>query len=136
MTETQIRNAKRLIRLLENLPDKNFEMLSWFSNRTKINVPWAVSANRLRTWLNSMLDGQKKRCGTAACVGGWAAVLWPKICYPDDKPCLPKFARLLGLERGQAEVVLHEGFAMTAKEKAFQLREMIGLEDYRPKKLF
>lgn len=133
MTKAQMRNAKKLIRLLENIPNRNFNMRFWFSSKDAW-IDTDHAASNLKKWLSDKMGGNKRGCGTAACVGGWAAVLWPDLL--EYIPVDEKLSDKIGISSSRCNVLLGSGFEMTAKQKAQQLRKMVGLEGYRPKPLF
>lgn len=73
MKETTL-HKQQLADFLETVSDERVQMNSWFSGPKTLNAPKDP---------RKFLD----RCGTTACIGGWATYLWPDFAA-DTNPLI------------------------------------------------
>lgn len=116
----QVERRNKLIQVLRNLKKKQFYMESFFCDNGEEVWP---TYDEIRVARKLRKDPE---CGSAACVGGWATVLFPRhaskvggvIEYEMD------MANLVGISTDDAHKLMFDGMHMTAKQKAKQLERM------------
>jgi len=120
-------HKKRLLKLaafLRTVPDENFNMCNWLTPDRNLHKHSKASL----------------KCGTAACVGGWATVVfrdlvysWPKnIIYLKSEPkskywcdSETNLKKFFGLDSKESERLFLMSFYKTAKEKAKEIEDLV-----------
>ena len=122
MTKQQYKDGMRLGRLLRRVPEKNWDM-THFS-------PYSRYDRILQQ--NAALPSSEKKafeCGTACCVGGWAAYQNRRVWERDSIGNLiihtGSFKRFYGISSGESERICLNRLDMSPKEKAQQVEEII-----------
>lgn len=120
---------KQLVKHLKNLPNKNFNYASWFSNieeDAEINVTKCAKENKI-----------PNECGTAACVAGHTCLLFwdeAKIGIAKDRSISVIATEILGIDYFTKNDLFLKGMEHATKQDAIRRLEHIleyhTLDDY------
>jgi len=121
-TDEQMKNREKLALVLRTLsnPTKQFFMNMWFVRMINVrrhDYDTVAPRHAIRTLRKN------PNCGTSACVGGFAGIIWPKI-FANGFFNPKLFGEMLGLDQEQITQLTARGFRMSANSKAKQLERM------------
>lgn len=120
MNKTQARKLERLAKLLDRLPEENFDM-HHFAPHTP-DWEW-LDRDDIRD------PSQEIKCGTACCVAGWAAIqnrkTWPSSENGDLDVDTMAFTEFYGLKYSEAHSLCLRDFGAKPSTKAKQIRRLI-----------
>lgn len=107
------KQARRLLKLADKIearPD-NFEMAAWMKldgggqQPGNVRQLRALAEQRQAADVGDFLSDAASSCGTTACIGGWATILWPPTKPEDRDASIEDYAaRVLGYARPDGSV--------------------------------
>lgn len=113
-----------------NVTPEHFDMGAWWSNHREGGLPyWQYDLRALAADDASdkqVAEAVIKDCGTAACVGGWASLLWPDEIGLNERTISARAGAFLGLSPAAAEALFTPaGFDWDNHKRRFTLKRAI-----------
>lgn len=95
LTATHKRRIRKLAAYLrENVTPEHFDITSWWRDH---RTGWPICPEDLTGSPRKVAEKLVKDCGTAACVAGWAALVFPNDIPPNTYNIAERAANFLGL---------------------------------------